>query len=895
VDKQYEQYCLADPFFYDSPRERDQQALFPISRRPLPNGWDRACQGDWLINIPPGRPVPAQGWKIHVSACLDNSDEVITRVWEYCVPRGVSFKFLGSRLAVLMRNAKYAARSGSGKAVTIYPADEAACERILGELDIELAGAAGPYILSDLRYGAGPLYVRYGSFVERFCLDSRGEMVPAIESPAGDLVPDLRSPVFTTPEWVRLPEFLAPHLAARNSVAMTDLEYDLTGALHFSNGGGVYTATDKQTHERVILKEARPHAGLAADESDAVARLHREYDVLLRLSGLGIAPEARGLFQVGGHHFLAEEFIPGRTLNSFFAERYPLSGRVPDPAETKAYTEWALRICGDVERAALAMHERGVVFNDLHMFNIIVRPDDTVAFIDFEAASDISEGRVRTVGSPGFAAPRDRAGFDVDAYSLACLRLAMFMPLTTLFALDRDKAAQLAVVIAGLFPVPRHFLDEAVREITREAVRPAADVTGPTAALGADGGGAASDPDGRARWDRLAADMVGAIRASATPDRADRLFPGDIEQLRFPGGGLGLAHGAAGVLYALTEAAGVRVPEYEEWLVTHVAEPPKGMRLGLYDGLAGVAYTLARLGHQDAAARAALTCLGENWDRLGHGLYGGLPGFALALIFVGDHVGEPRLADAAIRAAEIVAAPYAAAGGAAGRETAAGSRSAVGLLHGASGKALLFIRLYERTGDPAYLDAAEGAIAVDLEQCVTDGNGALQVDDGWRTLPYLARGSVGIGMVIDQFTAHRRNEAFADAARAIRLAASSGFYAQPGLFNGRAGMIAYLSGTRDESEQDAAGPVVGTQVDRLAWHAVRYAGGLAFPGDMLLRLSMDLGTGTAGVLLGTAAALAPGGAALPFFARPASLPVRAPGSSPALVRGASSQPALARR
>ncbi len=262
------------------------------------------------------------------------------------------------------------------------------------------------------------------------------------------------------------------------------------------------------------------------------------------------------------------------------------------------------------------------------------------------------------------------------------------------------------------------------------------------------------------------------------------------------------------------------------------------------------------------------------------------------MISVGDQVGEPRLADAAIRAAEIVAAPFAAAGGAVGHGTAARSRGAVGLLHGASGKALLFIRLYERTGDPAYLDAAEGAIAVDLERCVTDGNGALQVDDGWRTLPYLAGGSVGIGMVIDQFTAHRRNEAFADAARAIRLAASSGFYAQAGLFNGRAGMIAYLSGTRDESEQDAAGRAVGAQVDRLAWHAVRYAGGLAFPGDMLLRLSMDLGTGTAGVLLGTAAALAPSGAALPFFARPASLPVRVPGSSPA-ARPGSLQPASA--
>jgi tRNA A-37 threonylcarbamoyl transferase component Bud32 len=899
VDKQYEQYCLADPFFYDSPRERDQQALFPISRRPLPQGWDRAYQGDWIINVPPGRPVPAQGWKIHVSACLDNSDEVVTRVWDYCVPRGVSFKFLGSRLAVLMRNAKYASRSASGKAVTIYPADESDCERILLDLDTELAGAPGPYILSDLRYGAGPLYVRYGGFSQRFCIDSGGEMTSAIENPAGDLVPDVRSPVFTMPEWVRLPEFLAPHMDARNSVAVTDLEYDLIGALHFSNGGGVYTATDKRTGERVILKEARPHAGLAADGSDAVTRLRREHDVMLRLSGLGIAPEVRGFFQVGEHDFLAEEFVQGRTLNSFFVERYPLDRPEPEPEATKAYTAWALRMCGEVERAAAAMHERGVVFNDVHMFNIIVRPDGSVAFIDFEAASDISEGRIRTVGNPGFAAPRDRAGFDVDAYSLACLRLAMFMPLTTLFALDRDKAAQLAGVIAALFPVPEKFLDEAVREITGGAARPARParpVTGwaSPAEAGDAGAGHAESP----RWDRLAADLVATIRASATPERTDRLFPGDIDQFRVPGGGLGLAHGAAGVLYALSEAAGVRVPEYEEWLVTRAADPPQGTRLGLYDGLAGVAYTLARLGHLDAAVQAARSCLGENWGRLGHGLYGGLSGFALAMISVGDHAGEPGLADAGIRAAETVAAPYAAAERGAvdqGAAVTAGTGGAVGLLRGASGKALLFIRLYERTGDPAYLDAAEAAIGDDLRRCVTDGKGALQVDDGWRTLPYLGGGSVGIGLVIDQFAVHRQHEEFADAARAIRLAAGAGLYAQAGLFNGRAGIIAYLAGTRDERGQEAGRRVIGAHVDRLAWHAVRHEGGLAFPGDMLLRLSMDLGTGAAGVLLGTAAALAPCGAALPFFAQPARLPVRVLGSSRAPVREAPNRPAPARR
>jgi tRNA A-37 threonylcarbamoyl transferase component Bud32 len=896
VDKQYEQYCLTDPVFYDSPRQREARGLFPISARPLPEGWRRAGRGDWLVNIPPGPPPPAQGWKIHVSACVDNSDEVITRVWQYCVPRGISFKFLGSRIAVHMRNAKYASRSASGKVVTIYPADEAACELILNDLDAELAGSHGPYILSDLRYGTGPLYVRYGGFTRRFCLDSRGEMVPAIENLAGDLVPDVRSHVFKTPEWVSLPEFLAAHLAARNSVSVTDMEYELTGALHFSNGGGVYTASHKQTGERAVLKEARPHAGLAADGSDAVTRLRRERDALLRLSGLGIAPEVRGTFQVGEHHFLAEEFIPGRTLNSCIVERHPFGGPAPDPAAVQEYTAWALRICDRVERAAAVMHARGLVFNDLHMFNVMVRPDETVAFIDFEAASDVREGRTRTVGNPGFAAPRDRTGADVDAYSLACLRLAMFLPLTTLFPLDRDKPALLAAEIARLFPVPRGFLDDAVREITRGPAcpdgqdghaRPDADGT-PLAVTAREPADAApGDASSCARWDQLAADMVRAIRASATPDRSDRLFPGDIDQFRVAGDGLGLAHGAAGVLYALSQAAGVREPEYEQWLATHAVQPPQDTRLGLYSGLTGVAYTLARLGRLDAAVAIARRCLDERWHQLGHDLYDGLSGFALAMMSVGDRTGEQELSAAGIRAAETVAAPYLEArAGAAGQRAAEVSRGPVGLLRGASGKALLFIRMYERTGNQDYLDAAEVAIAADLAQCVTDSHGALAVNDNeWRTLPYLGGGSAGIGMVIDQFTAHSGNDALAEAARDIRLAANSWFYVQAGLFNGRAGMIACLASARDagqaddDSGREAAAGVIGTQVDRLAWHAVRYGGGLAFPGDMLLRLSMDLGTGTAGVLLGTAAALAPDGAVLPFFARPARLPERATGDS----------------
>ncbi|WP_417198249.1 hypothetical protein [Streptomyces stelliscabiei] len=74
-------------------------------------------------------------------------------------------------------------------------------------------------------------------------------------------MPDQRKPTFHVPEWVTLPAFLEPQLAARNTTTVGDLPYRIDKALHFSNGGGVYVGTDTRDGRRVVLKEGRPHAG----------------------------------------------------------------------------------------------------------------------------------------------------------------------------------------------------------------------------------------------------------------------------------------------------------------------------------------------------------------------------------------------------------------------------------------------------------------------------------------------------------------------------------------------------------------------------------------------------------------------------------------------------------
>src|SRR5260370_42239540 len=68
-------------------------------------------------------------------------------------------------------------------------------------------------------------------------------------------------------------------------------------------------------------------------------------------------------------------------------------------------------------------------------------------------------------------------------------------------------------------------------------------------------------------------------------------------------------------------------------------------------------------------------------------------------------------------------------------------------------------------------------------------------------------------------------------------------------------------------------PRTAMHVRDMAWHALSYGGGLAFPGENLLRMSMDLGTGTAGVLLALGAARHDDPVHLPFLAAP-ELPAR---------------------
>jgi serine/threonine protein kinase len=838
-------YCLADHEFFDTPaRIRDGDNRFEPADRPAPAGWQRGEEDLWVGFEAPAGGAPRQGWKIHISVTVPEAVRCLDAVWDYCTANRLSFRFLRSPDAMVVVNSKYAGPGSSGKLVTLYPYDDRQLEHAITELSARLAGMSGPYVLGDLRIGAGPLYVRYGAYVEMWCPGDNDEPVPAIENAGGELVPDQRGPVFAVPPWVELPAILRPHLNARRSGGPVDFPYRVDEVLHFSNGGGIYLARDA-AGQKVVLREARPHTGLDCSRMDAVDRLSREHAVLTRLAGLDCVPAVRDYRIVQGHHFLVEQYVEGTTLLCAVQTRHPALCADSSPAQiaakVAAYRRWAVRVLAEIRDALDAVHARGIRFGDLHPSNVMLDRDDRVVLIDFEFAAELADPQPPGLGAPGFAAPPGLTGTAVDDFALSCVRVFMFMMLTPMLDLARSKTGTLVREATRTMGMPPEYGAALLRTCA-----------------------APEDPDEAARrfagvdpsWRSIRDSLVAGIHASATPDRSDRLFPGSPAQSRT--GGFDLAFGSAGVMFALHRAGATVPPEYIAWTARAVERAAPRPAQGLYNGPHGAAAVFEAIGRRDEAL-AALE-VARRLDRLptSDTLYAGRAGRALNLLRFAWITGDATLREEALRTAVDI-----------GRRLIAGAAQLPGhgVLRGPAGPALLFIRAYEETGEEHYLDWTRHAIEHDLDACevLTGRSGRLRA--GHRHLPYLDGGSSGVALVMHEYLRYRDDTDLWHALAGIRHACAVPFAYQSGLFTGRAGLVAVLARLAHDEDRCA----IAQHIERFGWHALLRGGDLVFPGDQLLRLSMDLATGSAGVLLALQAAFEGETAFLPYLGGRSSL------------------------
>ncbi len=695
----------------------------------------------------------------------------------------------------------------------------------------------GPYILTDLRYGDGPLFVRYGAFTARWYIHDDGRRSPALRSPDNTLISDHRHQVFSVPEFIRLPIILHSHLS-RAGGTLESSPYEFERALHFSNAGGVYLARHKVTRERVVIREARPYAGLDGDGNDAICRLANERSLLSKLQGVACVPELIEYRAIWEHHFLVEEYIDGATLLEEIIRRYPLVHFDVTNRELTEYVSWAVEISHRLECATKEIHARGVSIGDLHPSNILVSSTGEVRIVDFECASDLNKVPLSsTLGAPGFSAQTQISGEAADCHALDHVRLMLSLPIVPLISLHEAKRNTLVRVACGQFPLDseRRNALEAMLQGDSEDDLAATQFESIT-----------SD------WTQVRDSIVRGMLAAATPERDDRLVPGDPLQFSF--GGATLAYGAAGVLLAIKIASGKVPLDAVEWLVSRSSNGQACFGGGLYDGLHGVAYTLSLVGARDAAL--------EVFNRLRSapvptsiGLFGGRAGVALNLLHFRKVTGDESLFDTALAITEDLRTSLIG-------NSEGGVTLTPGLFHGATGPALLFLYMYAETGQERYLDSAEQALRMDLAFGTTLPDGAFHIRSGSRYLIYIDGGSAGIGLVLARYLEHRNIADLTTVLHAIYRGCQIPFALQPGLFQGKASQIALLSQGAGKHVDRSA---VIEQVSRLAWYAVFHEGSICFPGSRLIRLSCDLATGSAGVLLALRSAFEGGSLGLPFL------------------------------
>jgi tRNA A-37 threonylcarbamoyl transferase component Bud32 len=844
-------YTLMDELFYEPLETRYRpwdEYKTPVTEliKELALDWTITRDGFWQNVHPISRYyIPAQGWKVHVSANIGNAVSILKRAAKIALTKDVPFKFALDKNVLATMSSKRWNRGGSGKFITMYPSDLSSFKDLLETLYAELHSEEGPYILSDKRYkDCRVLYYRYGGLRRVTRTDIKGEKVLVLTTPDGQTVPDVRTPYFSLPPGVSDP--FPTEKSERKEIVLNN-RFAVKKAISFSNSGGVYVAEDRDTGKEVIIKEARPHTAMDDRGNDAVKLLRKEYQFLELMRGTNAAPEPVDAFEAAEHFFIAEEYLDGIDVREIMLTQSPLMLSRPSLNDSREYYEIYRRTLKAFVQVVDLLHKKGIVFGDLNAKNIKIDPaTHTVRLIDFEGAFRPELDQPTYLYTPGFKSVasirKNTQGFEDDLFALAANLFYMLFPIAAFTTLSKelfDKVLRTMLNDIGwsqteVFNVINGFAkNEMTCARACELLDKPAEIVPPSFA----------DDIDVVACDEISQQLGRFILAHMRPDRDDALFPADpfIHRTNT----LSLGFGASGVLYTL-KRCGFEIPKTAfDWLETRLDKvDPRDLPPGLLTGASGVAWGLSELGLEDRALELMQVANESALLKDHHSYLYGMAGIGMANLHFYARTNKPEylgvaseLGDALLRSA---------------KESEQGIYwENDGLLHlgygyGQSGVALFLLRLFQVTGKERFRYEGRRALGFDLSHGEERENGVLSFPraPGEPTVvPYLEEGSAGIAKVAIRYGMwdERLEKILADVHRKY-----SGFV---GLMYGLGSFVdvltdAYLFSDDVKYLEMAKRPITGIR----DLYLLERPEGWATPGDNLFRVSCDYATGVAGVM-----------------------------------------------
>ncbi|MFT4113349.1 class III lanthionine synthetase LanKC [Silvibacterium sp.] len=887
-------YCVTDKRYYDTlgsyipPKASDFRGTIAQFLRP-----SDTCQriGIWYHVVPLASAMPPQGFKIHLSATLDSAIEVLHRCIPLLLETDVAFKVVADRTLLSIVNGKQFHRASSGKFVTIYPPQHVFL-RLAEQLANVTKGMVGPYILSDKPYrDSRVVYYRYGGFQRFDTLTIHGEHIPCIQAQDGTMVHDERLPAFHLPVGIEDPVDGGGAMPHGGDSFLLHERYSIERPITFSNAGGVYKGTDTKTNRTVILKEARPH--VCMDEQlniTAIDLLRRERELLSNLNTCPYVPTLIDYFQEWEHEFLVEEYFAGMPLTNYRAmeETGLLVNRNPSTQATASFVQEFMTITRHLLCALEWCHAAGIAVGDISPNNILINRDTLdLKVIDFEGSTFInnpsSQPMIATIGffrrDKDLSQPWSR---EDDYYALGCTLYSIIYPILPYFQFSQEIKRQVLSEIAKDYGLPQDIgriifsLFDGEVLATRTIVdtwfdRQAASMSngdGVTAklespkqvALVIEERTEICDRDTieslSAHTEQVLPQIVSQILATTDYSRRDRLWPADYRV--FSTNPLSLAFGATGVSLFLHRQTGAIPQEVTSWLQSAPLNaehyPP-----GMFVGLAGIAWGFHILG-LEAEAKAAMR-MAEKSPLLyaGPDIFYGAAGIGLSALALWNRTKEQQYADLSCTlGAWLIDEAQQAPNGVWWKNV--DGHHYYGYAHGGAGIGHFLLQLYSATAEKRFLETAVKAIDLEIDEAGVRDDLLVWPrgkNDNFYS-PYWRYGNAGIGSCLLRFHGVTGDDRYIVAARQAAAYVATKYAVHPSQFMGLSGMGEFLLDMflyTGESRYlvDAWNIASGIRI-----FEIQRETGIEYPGEELIKSSLDYGTGAAGIGMFLSRLLNPG-------------------------------------
>lgn len=619
--------------FYSFPTESNMYSDEESTFESYPydsNVYESFCDRDWHYMMCNIDELPIQGWKIHISANIEDSKNVLRDVSKHLIEKKISFKYVPSEYDLLLTYSKSADRIEAGKFITIYPKDD---EEFCGLLDplmnITSLYKEGPYILNDCSWKESNVYFRYGAFKKMVFLQE-GVPVYAIKKPSGEYTQDKRVPFYTVPNFVTEPNYVKENNKFPDSRLFSKLEeLNIDGAIHFSNGGGIYEG--KYNGKPVVIKEGRPYIGLDSYKNDGFTRIKSEYKTLKKLVSIDGVVKELGYKKIWKHNYLIEEKLSGCTLGEFVALNFPF----PNDVSTDTYKNMCIKIIQNLVTILKNIHATGFSVVDFQPENIMIdiqgEEVKKITLIDFESAEELNNVYKPNLITPDYNSFQSKTFEDGDWFSLYRIARSLFLPVETTMIYTKEFEDIQNINIEQKFGTEVISFLNQIRDICEEKTVIYRNSSFYEKSL--------SIPTVPFDKDNLKQNIHGLIRGLVNNlnFETENLISGDIKQYDNPLSKYAITNGAFGVLMSL-DRAGIELDTTKlfKWIddskenIIKILNTENETDVGLFTGVTGISLVMLDLGKYSYAVELFNYC--KPSEKLDISLYSGISGLAFTNI-----------------------------------------------------------------------------------------------------------------------------------------------------------------------------------------------------------------------------------------------------------------------